>query len=342
MHPSKPKTEGKCASCKKHCEALVAHGRDKHRGLCPECLSQAEEERLLSRSGRNPIGHALRPKDVKELVLEELEKGVQVSSRSTFEKSNTIIRLMQPDSIFMQLACFLEAQLAPCFSAFKQSTAWKGFTVDAPSEAPSDADDKHKTLGPLAEADAKLANVAASDSYADYVPAKLNYGPPHVEHVVESASLACVAPVDVTYTLALPEAALSSGVLSRVQLEGVIYALQQHEKRLPVSGCRAGFFIGDGTGVGKGRELAAMIWDNWLRGRTKACWFTCNTDLAVDARRDLDDIGARCTSHASNRLRRPNVTPSLVSHLLTRDSARRPSSPPGAETSHCSRSPRSL
>lgn len=81
-------------------------------------------------------------------------------------------------------------------------------------------------------------------------------------------------------------------VLSRVQLEGVIYALQQHEKHLP-RGDRAGFFIGDGTGVGKGRELAAIIWENWLRGRRKACWFTCNTDLAVDARRDLDDIGAR-------------------------------------------------
>lgn len=58
--------------------------------------------------------------------------------------------------------------------------------------------------------------------------------------------------------------------------------------------------VGDGTGVGKGRELAAIVWDNWLRAagaggvpsQRRACWFTCNTDLAVDARRDLDDIGA--------------------------------------------------
>jgi hypothetical protein len=34
----------------------------------------------------------------------------------------------------------------------------------------------------------------------------------------------------------------------------------RHEKMLP-SGKRAGFFIGDGTGVGKGRELAAIIWE---------------------------------------------------------------------------------
>ena len=43
-----------------------------------------------------------------------------------------------------------------------------------------------------AEGEAKpAAGAMAADSYADYVPAKLSYGPAHVEHVVESASLAC-------------------------------------------------------------------------------------------------------------------------------------------------------
>ena len=56
-----------------------------------------------------------------------------------------------------------------------------------------------------------------------------------------------------------------------MQLEAVVYALQQHERMLP-SGQRAGFFIGDGTGVGKGRELAAIIWENWIRGRRRAVW----------------------------------------------------------------------
>ena len=36
-----------------------------------------------------------------------------------------------------------------------------------------------------------------------------------------------------------------------------------------------GFLIGDGTGVGKGRELAAIIWESWLRSRKRAAWFTC-------------------------------------------------------------------
>lgn len=155
---------------------------------------------------------------------------------------------------------------------------------------------KSKTNGAASSSASSAAptgqtKAAAADSYADYEPSKLTYGPAHVEHVVESASLACVSPTDVTLTPKLPAEVLSNGVLSRVQLEAVVYALQQHERKLP-SGARAGFFIGDGTGVGKGRELAAIIWDNWRRGRRKAVWFTCNADLAVDARRDLNDIGA--------------------------------------------------
>ena len=34
------------------------------------------------------------------------------------------------------------------------------------------------------------------------------------------------------------------------------------------------------------------MWENHLLGRKRSVWFTCNTDLAVDARRDLRDIGA--------------------------------------------------
>ena len=192
---------------------------------------------------------------------------------------------------------WLKVCLAPIFADFKKSSEWRELklsTTDADADLPEEMLGGGATAGG-AEAEqpaAEQETAMASDSFADYVPAKLTYGPPHIEHVVESASLACVSPTDVTYTTLLPAEVLSSGVLSRVQLEAVIYVLQQHEKLLP-SGVRAGFFIGDGTGVGKGRELAAIIWENWLRGRRRAVWFTCNTDLTVDARRDLDDIGAR-------------------------------------------------
>src|SRR3546814_10193298 len=35
---------------------------------------------------------------------------------------------------------------------------------------------------------------------------------------------------------------------------------------------RMGYFIGDGTGVGKGREGAAIILDQWNRGNRRAIW----------------------------------------------------------------------
>lgn len=31
-------------------------------------------------------------------------------------------------------------------------------------------------------------------------------------------------------------------------------------------GTRAAFFIGDGAGVGKGRQLAGLIYESWLKG----------------------------------------------------------------------------
>jgi hypothetical protein len=51
---------------------------------------------------------------------------------------------------------------------------------------------------------------------------------------------------------------IKQGKLSRLQLEGVRYACQKHLDILP-SGQRAGFFIGDGAGVGKGRQIAGGL-----------------------------------------------------------------------------------
>lgn len=56
-----------------------------------------------------------------------------------------------------------------------------------------------------------------------------------------------------------------------LQLEGILYACQQHQNVLE-NGMRAGFFLGDGTGVGKGRQLAGIIVDNLVRGRNKHIW----------------------------------------------------------------------
>ena len=50
--------------------------------------------------------------------------------------------------------------------------------------------------------------------------------------------------------------------------------------------------IGDGAGVGKGRTIAGIIYDNYLKGRKRAVWVSVSNDLKYDAERDLKDIGA--------------------------------------------------
>ena len=49
---------------------------------------------------------------------------------------------------------------------------------------------------------------------------------------------------------------------------------------------RRGWMLGDGTGCGKGRQVAAVILDGWLRGRKRALWLSQSDKLLEDARRD--------------------------------------------------------
>ncbi|XP_076977491.1 protein strawberry notch homolog 2 isoform X2 [Tamandua tetradactyla] len=130
-----------------------------------------------------------------------------------------------------------------------------------------------------------------AETYADYAPSKSKIGKHHPDRVVETSTLSSVPPPDITYALALPATAWDSGVLSALQLEAITYACQQHEVLLP-SGQRAGFLIGDGAGVGKGRTVAGIIFENYLKGRKKALWFSVSNDLKYDAERDLRDIEA--------------------------------------------------
>jgi len=45
----------------------------------------------------------------------------------------------------------------------------------------------------------------------------------------------------------------------------------------------AGFFIGDGAGVGKGRQIAGVIIDSVARGRKNHAWLSISSDLHLDA-----------------------------------------------------------
>ncbi|XP_077078228.1 protein strawberry notch homolog 2a isoform X2 [Siphateles boraxobius] len=130
-----------------------------------------------------------------------------------------------------------------------------------------------------------------ADTYAEYKPSKSTIGISHPDIVVETNTLSSVPPPDITYTLSISDSTINSGLLSALQLEAIIYACQQHEVILQ-NGQRAGFLIGDGAGVGKGRTVAGIILENFLKGRKRALWFSVSNDLKYDAERDLKDIEA--------------------------------------------------
>ncbi|XP_017116810.1 protein strawberry notch homolog 1 [Drosophila elegans] len=131
--------------------------------------------------------------------------------------------------------------------------------------------------------------IGVADTFAAYWPSKLKFGRAHPDSVVETATLSSVELPDISYQLELP--AETTDCLSALQLEAVVYACQAHEQILP-SGERAGFLLGDGAGVGKGRTIAGIIFDNYVKGRRRALWISVSNDLKFDAERDLADIGA--------------------------------------------------
>jgi hypothetical protein len=135
---------------------------------------------------------------------------------------------------------------------------------------------------------------------------------PHPSPLVESGPMASVAPPAPTYRPVLPIGVTAQAKVSDAQLETVIYAGEAHAQVLPGAWIlgeaphllvlvkddhpgamrfRKGFFLGDGTGCGKGREIAGVIADNLAQGRTRAVWLSKNDALLEDARRDWGAIG---------------------------------------------------
>ncbi|WP_448140512.1 strawberry notch-like NTP hydrolase domain-containing protein [Sphingopyxis fribergensis] len=135
---------------------------------------------------------------------------------------------------------------------------------------------------------------------------------PHPTALVQSAAMASVAPPKPAYRPHLPEQLVHGSVLSDAQLESVIYAGEAHGGHL--SGAwtvdetadvvaaasddnedavqfRRGWFLGDGTGAGKGRQVAGIILDNMLKGRRRAVWLSVSDRLLEDAQRDWAALG---------------------------------------------------
>lgn len=117
--------------------------------------------------------------------------------------------------------------------------------------------------------------------------------------------MASVVPPAPSYQPLLQQRAVDA--LSDAQLETIIHAGEAFSRdltglftpnlagdRLLEDGegkpYRTGFFIADGTGVGKGREASAIILDQWNRGQRRAIWISVS-DLIEDARRDWVALG---------------------------------------------------
>ncbi|WP_128910905.1 strawberry notch family protein [Tropicibacter alexandrii] len=134
----------------------------------------------------------------------------------------------------------------------------------------------------------------------------------HPTKLVQSAAMASVAPPKTSYRPKLPATILRDGLLSDAQLETVIYAGEAHGAYLAGSWIvdetgdmvsaapddaadavrfRRGFFLGDGTGAGKGRQSAGILLDNWCQDRRKALWISKSDKLLEDAQRDWSALG---------------------------------------------------
>ena len=141
-------------------------------------------------------------------------------------------------------------------------------------------------------ASAKNVEALSDAIYEHYQPQRLTIdgANSHPGKLVQSAAMAATEPPVPHYVPRLPRSVIDQGQLSLPQLEAVVYAGQAHEQRLP-GGQRRGFFIGDGTGVGKGRTIAGIILDNQRSGRKKAVWISEKSGLLRDAQRDLVGVG---------------------------------------------------
>ena len=134
----------------------------------------------------------------------------------------------------------------------------------------------------------------------------------HPTKLVQSAAMASVAPPRPSYRPHLPANLVADGLLSDAQLESIIYAGEAHSQCLAGSWTvdatfdvvaaarddaensvrfRRGWFLGDGTGAGKGRQVAGILLDNWLKGRRRAVWISKSDKLIEDAQRDWSALG---------------------------------------------------
>jgi hypothetical protein len=116
---------------------------------------------------------------------------------------------------------------------------------------------------------------------------------PHPAELVETATMGEVEIPDTDYQADLPQDLIESGEISDAQIEPVILAGHTHSQTLPSDRLdnreiRRGLLIGDGTGLGKTRELLGIVLDNIAKGRKKIIYVSKNQDLINDLRENWE------------------------------------------------------
>ncbi|OPZ00033.1 hypothetical protein A5906_23680 [Bradyrhizobium sacchari] len=178
------------------------------------------------------------------------------------------------------------------------------------SAAPNGVELTYETVEWLPPERARLTDAL----YEEYgLPIRIPGSCAHPTKLVQSAATASVAPKP-SCRPHLPSSLVAEGVLSDAQIDSIIYAGEAHSEFLAGSWSvgatfdvvaaarhdaenavrfRRGWFLGDGTGAGKGRQVAGLFLDNWLKGRHGAVWISKSDKLIEDAQRDWSTLGMK-------------------------------------------------
>ena len=255
--------------------------------------------------------------DTQLMVFDKVDEGVEMVRSSVDDLDAAVSIVDQIASTRTVIAPVMAARLLHVGRPLQRSAPKKA-RKPAVSNASAAKTPKHAAI-PLSftTLETPRENTPISEIYARYRPQRIDIAgaQEHPTPLVESIAMASVAPpvpaLQAAEGLRLPSRLIAEGYLSEAQLETIIMANDAHARDLPgkftidddqtkmlrsdeeaaARAYRLGYFLGDGTGCGKGRECAGLILVNWLSGRRKAVWVSKSATLIEDAVRDWTDLG---------------------------------------------------